>query len=166
MPPNLDIYVISTARNRETVERFLRLYVDRATSEDRGVEELMIMALDSCGRPSSGDDWDWEPSKNLTHIVDRGLQFPRRAFSVYLNTLDASLAGAILAFDVNDQVIFGVSIDDDGGKAENLERAKTLLHEMAEALGATHGFIGVEEPAPLRGTPGPTAILMYSWPSA
>jgi hypothetical protein len=166
MPPNLDIYVISPARNRETIERFLGAYVDRAASENRGDEELMMLALDSSGQPSNGDDWDWEPSKSLTHIVDRGLQFPRRAFSVYLKTLDASLAGAILAFDVDNQVIFGVSMDDEGAKAENLERAKTVLHEMAQMLGATRGFIGVEEPPPLRGKRKLPTILAYSWPSA
>ena len=63
------------------MERFLRAYVDRAASEDRGNEKVMMLALDSFGQPSSGDDWDWEPSKSLTHIVDRGLQFPRRAFA-------------------------------------------------------------------------------------
>jgi hypothetical protein len=166
MPPNLDIYVISPARNRETIERFLGAYVDRAASENRGDEELMMLTLNSSGHPSSGDDWDWEPSESLTHIVDRGLQFPRRAFSVYLKTLDASLAGANLAFDVDNQVIFGVSMDDEGAKAENLERAKTLLHEMAQTLGATRGFIGVEEPPPLRGKQKLPTILKYSWPSA
>jgi len=166
MPPNLDIYVISPARNPETIERFLAAYVDRAASENRGDEELMMLALDSSGQPSTGDDWNWEPSKNLTHIVDRGLQFPRRAFSVSLKTLDASLAGAVLAFDVDNQVIFGVSMDDEGAKAENLERAKTVLHEMAQTLGATRGFIGVEEPPPLRGKQKLPFIPAYSWPSA
>jgi hypothetical protein len=166
MPPNLDIYVISPARNRETIERFLGAYVDRAASETRRDEELMLLALDSSGQPSTGDDWDWEPSKSLTHIVDRGLEFPRRAFSVYLKTLDGSLAGAILAFDVNNQVIFGISVDDEGAKAENLERAKTVLHEMAQTLGATRGFIGVEEPPPLRGRQKLPTILAYSWPSS
>jgi hypothetical protein len=70
MPLNLDIYVISPSRNRETIERFLSIYVDRAACEDRGEEELMMLTLDLPGRPSSGDDWGWEPSKSLTHIVD------------------------------------------------------------------------------------------------
>src|SRR5215472_6267662 len=102
MPPNLDVYVVSPARNRETIERFLSAYVDRAASEDRGNEELMLVALDPAGQSSSGDDWDSEPSRSLTHIIERGLQFPRRAFSAYLRTLENSLAGAILAFDVDD----------------------------------------------------------------
>lgn len=165
MPPNLDVYVISAARDLETIERFLNAYVDRAESEDRGDEELMVLALDSSGTPSCGDDWDWEPSKSLTHIVERGLEFPRRAFSAYLKTLNTSLAGAILAFDVDNQVIFGVSMDDEGAKAENLERAKNLLNEMAQMLGATHGFIGVEQPPPLRGkSEPPPTVLVYSWP--
>jgi hypothetical protein len=125
-----------------------------------------MLALDSSGQPSSGDNWDWEPAKSLTHIVDLGLEFPRRAFSVYLNPQDASLAGATLAFDVDNAVIFGVSIDDEGARAENRERAKTVLYEMAQMLGATRGFIGVEEPPPLRGAQERPAILVYSWPIA
>jgi len=167
MPPNLDVYVISPARNRETIERFLHAYVDRAASEDRGTEELPMVALESSGRPSSDDLWDWEPSKSLTHIVERALEFSRRAFAAYLKTLDTSLTGGILAFDVENRVIFRLSIDDEGGKAENLERGKALLDEMAQKLGATHGFIGVEEPPPLRGTkqPPPT-ILVHAWPNS
>jgi len=76
------------------------------------------------------------------------------------------LAGAILAFDVDNQVIFGISLDDEGAKTENLERAKFLLHEMAQTLAGTHGFIGVEEPPPLRGTRQPPQSVVYSWRSA
>jgi hypothetical protein len=103
----------------------------------------MLVALDSSGQPASGDDWDtwdWEPAKTLTHIVERGLQSPRRAFSACLKPLNNSLAVAVLAFDVDNQVIFGLSIDDEGSKSENLGYAKALLHEMAQAFGATHGF--------------------------
>ena len=114
MPPSLDIYVISPARNVEAIERFLSTYVDRAASENRGDEELMMLVLDSSGQPTTGDDWEWEPSKSLTHIIERGLQFPPRAFSVSLKTRDSSLAGAILAFDVDNHVIFGLSMDDEG----------------------------------------------------
>jgi hypothetical protein len=163
MPPDLDVYVISPARDRETIERFLNAYVDRAASEDRGDEELMMLALNSSGQQSSGDDWDWEPSKSLIHIIERGLQFPRRAFYVHLKAQDASLTGATLGFDADNQAIFGVSMDDECAKTENLERAKILLHEMAQALGGSHGFIGVEEPPPLRGTRHAPKMLVYSW---
>jgi hypothetical protein len=170
MPPNLDVYVISPARDRKTIARFLDLYVDRPASEDRGGEELMILRLDASGRPLPGHDegdWDWEPSKSLTHIVQRGLEFPHRAFSTYLRPLDTSLAGAVLAFDADDHVIFGASLDDEGAQPENLERAKRLLHEIAEMSAATRGFIAVEEPPPLRGrSEPPPRILVYSWAHA
>jgi hypothetical protein len=163
MPPNLDVYVVSAARNHETIDRFLGEYVDRVASEDRGDEELMMLTLDSSGQPSSGDEWDWEPSKSLTHIVERGLRLPPRAFSVYLKARDPLLAGATLAFDTDNQVIFGISMEDEGARKENLERAKTILREMAQALGGSHGFIGVEEPPPLRGIRHVPKFLVYSW---
>jgi hypothetical protein len=163
MPPNLDVYAISSARDRETIERFLTMYVNRATSEDRGDEQLMILALEASGKSSNADDWDWEPSESLTHIIERGLQYPRRAFSVYLKAQDASLAGAILSFTTDDQVIFGVSLEDEGAKPENLERAKMLLHEMVKAFGGHRGFIGVETPPPSRGVSDAPKILVYSW---
>jgi hypothetical protein len=163
MPPNLDVYIISHARDRETIERFLSVYVDRAASEDRGNEQLMILALDEFGQPSDGDNWDWEPSESLTHIIERGLEHPRRAFSVYLKTRDVSLAGAILSFTTDNQVIFGVSLEDEGAKPENLERAKILLHEIAQAFGGCNGFIGVEEPPPLRGIRDAQKFSAYSW---
>jgi len=163
MPPDLDVYVISPARDLETIERFLDIYVNRAASEDRGDEELMILSLNASEESSSSDDWDWEPAESLTHIVDRELQHPRRAFAVYLKAQDVRLAGAILGSTADNQVIFGVSLDDEGAKAENRDRAKMFLHEMAEAFGWRHGFIGVEAPPPLSGkrdAPGP---LVYSW---
>jgi len=163
MPPNLDVYVISHARDRETIERFLSVYVDRAASENRGDEQLMILALDAVGQPSEGDNWDWEPSRNLTHIIERGLEHPRRAFSVYLKTRDSSLAGAMLSFTTDNQVIFGVSLDDEGAKPENLEKAKALLHEMAQSFGGRNGFVGVEEPPPLRGIRDAQGLSAYSW---
>ena len=49
MPPNLDVYVVSSARDHETIKRFLNAYVDRAASEERGDEELIMVALDSSG---------------------------------------------------------------------------------------------------------------------
>jgi hypothetical protein len=162
MPPELDIYVISEARNFETINRFLDLYVDREASEDRGDEELMILPLDIQGDPSEVRDWDWEPAKSLTSIVERGLQYPRRAFTVYLKQQDASLERAILSFTPDDKVIFGVSIDDEGAKPENLERAKNLLHEMAERLHGHAGLIAVEQPPPWTENPSHPNLWIFS----
>src|ERR1035438_5274323 len=128
------------------------MYVDRAASEDRGDEELSILPLGASEHPPDLHSWEWEPSKSLTHIVDRGLEYPRLALCVYLKPMDWSLEWAILGFTTDDRVIFGISFDDEGGKVENFERGKALLHEMARVLGACEGFIGVEQGAPLTGT--------------
>ncbi len=42
MPPNLDIYGLTKHRDAATIDKFLDAYVDRAASEDRGDEELML----------------------------------------------------------------------------------------------------------------------------
>jgi hypothetical protein len=163
MPPNLDVYVVSEARDRETIERFLTTYVNRVACEDRGDEQLMILPLNASEYPRDMDVWEWEPSKSLTHVVERGLEYPRRAFSVHLKTLDSTLEGAILAFTSDNRVIFSVSLDDEGAKPENLNRAKTIMHELARTFGARSGFIGVEMLPPLTGKTGEPDMLVYSW---
>ncbi len=53
MPPNLDIYVICRARDRETIERFPSAYADRAASEDpfvsQGLPGLEASGIDQNG---------------------------------------------------------------------------------------------------------------------
>ncbi len=155
--------MISGSRDRETIERFIKMYVDRAASEDRGDEELSILPLGASEHPPDLHSCDWEPSKSLTHIVNRGLEHPRRAFCVYLKPLDRSLEWAILGFTTDDKVVFGISFDDEGAKVENLEKGKALLHEMATALEACEGFIGVEQGAPLTGTIFAQPPVAYLW---
>jgi hypothetical protein len=98
--------------------------------------------------------------------------FKARFFRV-LKPLDTSLDRVILAFGVHNHVIIGVSVHDEAflmlpdeyeQQAEkDLERAKTLLHEIAQTFGATHGFVAWEEPPPLEGI-GPEITPLYSWP--
>lgn len=74
MPPDLDINVVSRARDRATLERFLENYVDRATRQDRGDEELMMLPLGASEEPVGSAFWDSEPAEDLNHIVKRGLE--------------------------------------------------------------------------------------------
>ena len=92
----LNLYLISGSRNRDIIERFLNTHVDTEASADRGREELMLMPLGSSELPSRLEDWNWEPTGTLSHIIERGLQHPQRAFSVSLRTRDTSLAGSML----------------------------------------------------------------------
>ena len=165
MPPNLDIYVISRSRSRDMIERFLNTYVDIEASADRGREELMLLPLGSSESPPRLEDWDWEPSGTLSNIIERGLQHPPRAFSVSLRTRNTSLAGSTLGFTADDQVFFGLSLDDEGADPENLAKAKELLYEMVESLQGRSAFIGVETPPPLVGVTPSSDFIVYSWPT-
>jgi hypothetical protein len=57
----------------------------------------MIRSLNASDESLGSDDWDWEPAESLTHMVDRGFQYRRRAFAVYLKPQDVRLAGPSLA---------------------------------------------------------------------
>lgn len=164
MPPNLDIYVISPARNPIAIEIFLCDYVDRPASEDRGDEELMMLPLGARERPGQHDAWKWLPVATLQDVIDAGLRQPLRAFSVALKAQDPSLAGAQLAFTSDEKVVFGLSIDDEGCRPEHLMRAKLLLNELARKFDGESGFIGVEEPAPITGKIPAHRLVLYTWP--
>ena len=108
----------------------------------------MLLPLGVDEAPSRVSDWDWEPAKTLTWIVERALQYPHRAFTVYLKQLDPSLERAIMSFSPDNKVIFGVSLEDEGAKSENLEKAKRVLNAMVSEFEGRSAFIGVEEPPP------------------
>jgi len=84
MPPSIDIYALTKSRDQETLERFASKYVDRPASEDLGDEQLMIFPIGENGESGEVADWDWEPALNLDHVFQRGLDYPRRAFTIYL----------------------------------------------------------------------------------
>jgi hypothetical protein len=162
MPPCLDIYVFSHGRDRETLNRFIGSYVDRAASEDRGDEELMI--LRSGAEPEEVNAWEWEPAKTLSHILDRGLERPRRAFIVYLRTTDERCDGATLGFTADDRVVFGLSMDDPHGEGRILETAKLILVELADIVAADRGLITWEEPPPITPTDAEQVRrALFSW---
>lgn len=69
-----------------TIEQFLDEYIDCAANEDRDDEDLLLES-----REYYGEDWTGEPSETvseeayhvepahtLSHIIDRGLDTPRR----------------------------------------------------------------------------------------
>src|SRR5688500_7429649 len=127
MPPNLDIYCLTKHRDIDIISRFLDKYVDRAASEGRGDEELMMRPLDMSNFTDTLESYDWEPALTLTNSIQRGLDYPRRSFSICLTTPQGIEMGALLHFTTDDQLVLGLSIDDDGALPENEELAKTLL---------------------------------------
>jgi len=167
MPPDLDIYVSSRRRDRETIERFAARWIDRAASEDRGDEELMMLPLEGDRQTSDAwDRWDWEPAKTLTHIIDRGLDLPHRAFTTASRSRDPRVALIHLTFTADGMVVFGVSILDEDGSAEKLDLGKAVLLEIAGEVGGDAGYVTYEEPPPLTASvmPPPDArFVAYRW---
>lgn len=148
MPPNLDIYCLTKHREADTINRFLEHYVDRARSENREDEELMIRKLDAPANSDREQDYEWKPALTLSHAVQRGLAFPRRSFNIYLQAKQQDMDHATLGFTMDDQLVLGLSMDDAEEKPENLERAKELLALLAEEYGCHRGIILVEQPPP------------------
>ncbi len=149
MPPSLDIYGLTKHRDLNIINAFLDLYVDREASEDRGDEELMMLPLDSSTPTENLEDYDWEPARTLSNIIQRGMDYPRRSFTVYLKSKRADIDQVILSFTADNQLILGLSIDDEGGLSENKDRAVGLLKKSAEQYGCHLGLIMVEQPPPV-----------------
>ena len=148
MASALNIYILTRHRDLPTIERFLEAHVNRPASEDRRDEELMMVPLaDHHDAEHRFEGMDWEPALTLSHTIKRGLDYPRRAFAVYLesNTND----GAIVAFTSDDQLVLGLSVSDPDASPENEQQARDLLKQMAEQYDSFLGFISVEEPPPL-----------------
>ena len=148
MPPRLDIYGLTKHRELNTINAFLDRYVDRSASKDRGDEELMLLPLDSSAPPDNMEVYDWEPARTLSNIIQRGLDYPRRSFTVYLKSRQPDIDQIILSFTSDNQLILGLSIDDEGGLPENTNRAERLLKELAIQFICHLGLIMVENPPP------------------
>jgi hypothetical protein len=155
MPPDLDIYILTRQLDLNAINQFIDEYVDRAASEDRGDEELMLVSsiLDS-NTMDEKEVEEWIPALTLSHSIQIGLSLsfdhPGRAFTIYLQTQSqyAEIIGALICFTSDQQLIFGLAIDDEGAKPENLSAAKVLLERLATAYKGHLGLIAVHQPPP------------------
>jgi hypothetical protein len=151
----LDIYVLTDRRDLLSINRFIDLYVDRDASEDRGDEELMMEPLPTDGEEGSSqqfsEDTEWEPALTLTHSVRRGLDYPHRAFALYLKARDKRLSGALLCFTHDDKLILGLALEDLSPGRDSVEEAKGILTELMSEFKCTAGVIAVNTPPPRKG---------------
>jgi len=142
MPPNLDIYALTKHRDLKTINRFIDRYADRAANEGRGDEDIMIL------NPSDPFEVNWEPALTLSHMIERGLDYPRICFTIYLGAIVERELGSLIHFTADNQLVLGLSIDDEGALPENEERAKSLLRTLVEEFDCHMGLIKVEDPPP------------------
>ena len=92
--------------------------------------------------------WEWEPAGTLSQVIQQGLDRPRRHFAVYLKPKRAELTNVILGFTADDQLVLGLSIDDEGMRPENAAKAKELLYPLIGQYRCHLGMIAVEQPPP------------------
>jgi hypothetical protein len=148
MPPFLDVLVLTARRDMATIDAFLGAHVDRQRSEDRGDEELMVVPLDGMA-PSTLAEHEWYPAGTLSRVIAFGLSRPSRAFWIYVEPSDPTIAAATLGFTRDDKLVVGVSIDDPHEEPANEQRATALLAELMQAYDAIVGMVTVEAPVPL-----------------
>jgi hypothetical protein len=168
----LDIYGLTSHRDAGTINRFIDTFVDYAAAEVQlgGDEELMIVPL---GRKHHAnkylfvevhqqalrndaeyrDQWyeyELEPALSLAKIVKRGLDHPRRSFTIYLphRREDLHLENSvIISFTVDDRVIFGLGMRD---TEKNIRRARRdLLPSLMSDYTCHMGMIAVEFAPPI-----------------
>lgn len=164
---DLDIYCLTRHRNLETINRFLDRYVDRAASESRGKQDLLVVPLGRSAASLQYPDYEREPALVLTHCIQLGLDYPRRAFAVgALKSSIPTIAQATLAFTVDDQLVLGLALDDTEDRPETVLYAKELLHRLADEFDCHLGLIAVEQAPPLSEEEfrwGEVKILICRW---
>jgi hypothetical protein len=145
---SFDIYGLTRHRDLDTINRFLDEYVDRAKSDLHGDDEIGLEPLNPA---VEGNAWQWEPAVSLTHIVERGLAHPRRAFTSYLDSKRADIERVMLGFTRDDQVVLGFSAEPRYSDSEELEdaRVRQMLADLAGAYHCHLGLILLETPPPL-----------------
>jgi hypothetical protein len=150
VPPYLEIYALTRRRDRRTVEQFIATYVDREASEDRAGEELMMLPLDADpGAEERMDEVEWVPVGSLRDILAHGLARPSRAFVASLRPRAAPFTHACLAFTRDEQLVVGLSLDDEGMLPANQAEAERVMHRLMHEFDGHRGLVGVELPAPL-----------------
>ncbi len=146
MPPNLDIYCLSSRRDRATVNAFIAAQVDHETWRQRRDEELMVEPIGVEPDQIGFDDWEWIPVHEPEDVIRAGLSDPPRAFTVYLPSSHGDIDQAILCFTRDGLLVLGPSVDGEADAPETLGRAKQLLRELMERFDGIRGLIAVELP--------------------
>lgn len=167
----LDIYGLTSYRDEGTLNHFIDTYVDRDAAEDRLSDDLLTLIplgrKHDAGRYLSNEahsealqkdaryrkQWyehEMEPALSLANVVKRGLDYPRRSFTVYLPHRRKDLhleSSAIIRFTVDDHVIFGLGMRDTD---KNIKRARRdLLPSLMAGYKCKMGMVAVEFPPPI-----------------
>jgi hypothetical protein len=153
MSVELDAYILTRHRDAATIGRFLDGYIDRLANEDRADEDLLMETLPiASGATDQPVTYEWEPALTLSHSVQRGLDYPRRAFPLYLRPKNPAIDTVIVGFTRDDLLVLGLTILEERLDAadDTAERqARQLVHELARDYEGYLGVVLVDDPPPL-----------------
>ena len=109
-----------------------------------------MLALDAApGAEERMDQVEWLPVASLADILTLGLSRPSRAFVVRLRPQSARFSDAYLAFTRDDQLVLGLSLDDEGMLPANQAEAERVMHRLMQDFDGHRGLVGAELPVPL-----------------
>jgi hypothetical protein len=141
----LHIYGLTPCRDEATINRFIDTFVDRDEAEAQLSDEAL--SLEPMGRKRHATQFlsEPEPALSLANVVKRGLDYPRRSFTVYLpqRRKDLHLENRVtVTFTIDNQVIFGLRMRD---TEKNVRRAKKeLLPSLIADYKCEMGIVAVE----------------------
>ncbi|WP_327147379.1 hypothetical protein [Nocardia sp. NBC_01329] len=137
MPPCLDVYVrVHPSDRAAMLSRFINRYVDTENPGDPRFDAFVRTFI--AGEPAPGD-----PDALAELRRDFCI---KRAFSLYLRASD--YYQAIITLTEENDLVFGLSMDDPDNDPAILPQASALMASLAEEFGATTGVAGVELPPP------------------
>lgn len=146
--PYIDIYVLTTNRDKETIERFLAEFTDREAIEDRGDGELMILPKGKASKQViDSNEYCWVKAHTVTHSIEIGLSEPDTCFTMYLASNKRDIEFAIVTFTQDAKLILGLSIfeyKDDAQTLDNYKIASTLADSLFENYNGLKSYIGLE----------------------
>ncbi len=149
---NYDVYVLSALRDSQNINRFIDVYSDRSSVEDRGNEELMVMPIGITDENNmSLGMYDWIPAININNVIRIGTSQPIRAFRFYLPSVISDISTIIVTFTADNKIIYGLSIDIED-EEKSLILAGNYLKEIYGAYAGIVGGVFYEESAPLHTT--------------
>lgn len=156
----LNVYVLTRQRTEPVLWAFLAIYGDIAKFDRETERELQIekSGLGLTKDVTDSDDYETEPAGDLTGCVHRGLEYPRRAFDLYIPSRQPTIDQVIVGFTRDDQVVLGFALDDEYDEnllvpLEEKERsvralANSLLMELGIAYQAHLGLIIIDTAPP------------------
>ncbi|PWV87368.1 hypothetical protein DFQ01_1612 [Paenibacillus cellulosilyticus] len=145
--PDYDLYVLSSLRDRNSLNNFINRFSDRQSCEDLKDEELMILPHGISDDVSTNfDEYDWVPAVDISNVVEIGMKKPFKGFRFYLNSKEDYISKLILSFTTDGYVIYGLSIDSELKDVANL---RNVLNDLFNDFQGISGGIFLEESAPL-----------------